>query len=1560
LSGITHTGPASIQIFDQSATNALATGQSQTRLFSVSEAARNNLPLRLTLVWTDPPGNPAAGVKLVNDLDLILTNLDTGDVFFGNDFRAGSSFTFASDTNTPPNLDSVNNVENVYLLPPLGSNYAVTVLARHVNVNAVTAHTNQVAQDYALVISAGDGEFTDALTNIQQQPIAGASQSTGTVVTNSFSQNGALNPVSGSLLLGQHVGANTPLLGTTNGITNQWHFYVITNTAGYSNAAFVTFLPPDLSIPRIGVREDNLDNATRLEADIDLYVSLNPALLDLDPAVLASANRSRSRGGTELVVYGNASLGQVYYIGVKSEDQMAAEYAFLGVFSQNPFDQRDQNGNLIVIGLPIPMAIPDGSPADPGAALILGLAVEPLPVRRVVLTNSFFHENPGDLLGTLSHGQKFAVLNNHRGGPPGDYTFVYEDNGEETYSSPSPYFSFRHTDGPGSLRNFVGEEGLGVWLLAMVDNSMSLTGIVHQVGGLDGLTLRLEPQNVNTNGEFRAVSPNEFTYDFIDVPVAATNLIVAVTFTSGSVGPVDLYIRQGAFPTRTQYDKALTGIISPGGALSITKSDLPPLTAGRYYIGVFNSSGLVQNIRIVATVQLDLNSVIVVPFASAGNEPLLDDAVTNSITVVPNDATISTIEVGLRVDHPRISDLAFTLISPGGTRVLLMENRGGTDASGAGATILVTNTFNASATGGPAAVTNFYDVGTTAGSIPLSYEMFPIPDQMTIYYSTNQTPANLITNFFTSGAGQFNVTFPPPGVPPTSTFITIVMNQTNHPPATRWLYTFGGLRTNFLYLTFTENTNRATVPIKFLPPPFVPANTVSSNIWADDFEGYAVATYSTNTSFGGWTILTNQVAISSALPANTGLHYLAVLDGAAYTNLPTVAGRTYVLSYAQGSSASDPNETITNAGWQAQSLSFTAVRTSTPLVLNASGNPNLANRLNGAVALTLGTNDLVDDFVLTELPADIFAFPEQSLDRFIGENAKGPWKLEVWDSRVGATNNVSLQSWRMNIVFQTVTPLATPLTHGVAQTNSVPPGQIAYYTVDVPAWARFATNQLLFASGPVSVLFNQNTPPTTATPPDYLLIGPGVTSGSYMLSTNSAPPPPPLLPGARYYLGVSNASAAAVTYALEVDFNVTPLFNAVSLASAISPGTLPRYFSYDVSTNAIAVDFELFNLSGDLNLVARKGTPLPTLGSFDYGSFNSGTNNEDILVFTNSSPVPLSAGRWYLGVFNADPAPVSYSIRATELTNLPTIILLTNAIAYANTNSGAGNATDFYRYNVSASAGRVEFELFGLSGNLTLVARKGLPPPSLASNDYSSANGGTTDELIVVFTNSTPVALSPGNWFLCAVNVSGGPASYSIRATEYQPIITLTDGVPYFNTNAAFGSATDYYLYTVSTNAERVDFEILGPTANMTLVAHRGLPLPSLVSFDYLSANPGINDELIVILTNSTPVALAPGDWYLAAINVSGTPADYTIKATESASAPITGRPITIISSVIVSNSFCLTWTSVPGVRYHVDALTSLNSTNWVTLSPTITAAAVLTTWCVPLPSPYHFFRVLE
>ena len=382
---------------------------------------------------------------------------------------------------------------------------------------------------------------------------------------------------------------------------------------------------------------------------------------------------------------------------------------------------------------------------------------------------------------------------------------------------------------------------------------------------------------------------------------------------------------------------------------------------------------------------------------------------------------------------------------------------------------------------------------------------------------------------------------------------------------------------------------------------------------------------------------------------------------------------------------------------------------------------------------------LLDSFSLDELPEQQFVLPEESLDALIGDSAFGQWTLEVWDTRagqIGSSNVVpQIASWEMRFILENPEFTVRPLTNGVAVTNTLAPCQIDRYSVDVPNWAGFAVNRLLFSvpSG-VNVWFSSNAPPTGANFGDLLLITPAPsTNGSFtMVKTNQAPfTTPPLVPGSRYYLSVENPCAATtnVTYAIQVDFG-------------------------------------------------------------------------------------------------------------------PDIITLTNTVPYATTNSGSTNLYDFYRF-------------------------------------------------------------------------------------------------------------------VVPTDSARAQFEINFPTGDLTLLARRGLPPPTLTAFDYLSQNPSTNDELIVVITNSAPIPLGPGDWYLTAVNQSGASVAYSALAT---AWPVTGRPFAVTNSILGSNSLCITWTSLPGVHYYVQGVQALSLTNWYNVSPTLTAgpAEYSMTYCIGLPSPFQYFRVVE
>ena len=408
------------------------------------------------------------------------------------------------------------------------------------NVNAVTAQTNNVVQDYALVISSGNGQVTNVFTvtdnGIVSNPTADQ-QITDVVTTN-------------TALLNQFVGASSPLLGTntiqlttngtelngiqlggtnivTLGMTNQWHFYVVPNTgtnSDFTNAAFITFIPDTLSIPRMGVFANPVGNSvnpygniTRPEADIDLYVSTDPSLTNLNPVAISNADKSVGRGGTEFIAYSNSAPGKVYYVGVYSEDQMASEYGFMPIFTDTPFSQPGPNGSEIVNGLVLPVNIPDGSTAHPGIVYIFALALSPIEVKRVVVTTIISHQNFGDLIGTISHGQQNGlsgsiVLNNHDSfyNPSGIYQNIYDDSGFGDIVGSRP------SDGPGSLNYFIGQQAVGPWILTEADTSIT------QTGSVTGFSVLIEPHQDLTKGLYGTVGPFGWFYDFIDVPSGVT------------------------------------------------------------------------------------------------------------------------------------------------------------------------------------------------------------------------------------------------------------------------------------------------------------------------------------------------------------------------------------------------------------------------------------------------------------------------------------------------------------------------------------------------------------------------------------------------------------------------------------------------------------------------------------------------------------------------------------------------------------------------------------------------------------------------------------------------------------------------------------------------------------------------------------------------------------------------------------------------------------------------------------------------------------------------------
>ena len=196
--------------------------------------------------------------------------------------------------------------------------------------------------------------------------------------------------------------------------------------------------------------------------------------------------------------------------------------------------------------------------------------------------------------------------------------------------------------------------------------------------------------------------------------------------------------------------------------------------------------------------------------------------------------------------------------------------------------------------------------------------------------------------------------------------------------------------------------------------------------------------------------------------------------------------------------------------------------------------------------------------------------------------------------------------------------------------------------------------------------------------------------------------------------------------------------------------------------------------------------PLPDLSHYDYISAQPCTNDEILLIVTNSTPFPIQTNRWYVGIFNSAPTNVPFTVQACWSTNFPAIIPLTNGIPYIAGFSNQYVAPPgpprwfFFEFSITNPVNGALFELYNLSGDADLVLQQDVVPGQAPYFD-ESFQLGTTPEQIVVRTSYQQPDLR-GNWFLGIYNHETNNVAYTIRAVtsntngllvSAQPIISI-------------------------------------------------------------------------------------------------------------------------------------------------------------------------------------------
>lgn len=368
------------------------------------------------------------------------------------------------------------------------------------------------------------------------------------------------------------------------------------------------------------------------------------------------------------------------------------------------------------------------------------------------------------------------------------------------------------------------------------------------------------------------------------------------------------------------------------------------------------------------------------------------------------------------------------------------------------------------------------------------------------------------------------------------------------------------------------------------------------------------------------------------------------------------------------------------------------------------------------------------------------------------------------------------------------------LSHGIPYATTLGGHGVQYFIVPVPQWALLATNILEYATNyltgapqPVGVLFSPSNFPPTLT---NALFAPAA-SGRRVFTTNG---PPPVASGQAYYLAVTNPSPLAVTFSFGVWFDLTTLANCEVVTNLVGPAGIPRYFQFDVPTNAVPfalpasgaeptarsghATFWLTGAQSNLTVVLSQHLPLPDLTRYDYISQRPCTNDEVLLVVTNSTPFPIQANapsrspaeasRWYVGVFNSAATNVSFLAEACYTTNDPVLISLTNAVPYVASFTNLFVAPPgpprffFFHFEVTNSADGILFELYNLSGDADLVLQRNVPPGQAPYLD-GSFRWGTTPEQIVL-RRSFDVPDLRGHWYLGVYNLESTNVAYTIRA----------------------------------------------------------------------------------------------------------------------------------------------------------------------------------------------------
>ncbi len=272
-------------------------------------------------------------------------------------------------------------------------------------------------------------------------------------------------------------------------------------------------------------------------------------------------------------------------------------------------------------------------------------------------------------------------------------------------------------------------------------------------------------------------------------------------------------------------------------------------------------------------------------------------------------------------------------------------------------------------------------------------------------------------------------------------------------------------------------------------------------------------------------------------------------------------------------------------------------------------------------------------------------------------------------------------------------------------TNTVPPGA---YPDAVSFYLTGVRSNFTGMGSNLTMVLSQHLPLPDLAQYDYISTDSYTNDNIIMAVTNTTPFP---VQTNRWYVGVFSQTDTPVPFQVQACVNsayptVIPLTNGVPFVAGltnqfVAPPGPPRqfFFEFQVTNEVDAFMFELYNLSGNVDLVLQR-EELPTMAPYYAGSFQPGTNWDQIVARVTPD-VPSLIGNWFVGIYNNEATNVSYSLRAVTssggtLTSIQEPPVPSSAIAQG----GTGVMLSWYSvvgefYQVQALTGGVFQSLTG-------------------------------------------------------------------------------------------------------------------------------------------------------------------------------------------------------------------------------------------------------------------------